>query len=105
MKKIFTENDRKYIQEQIDKGFTDLKLPMYMKEGVENWVFHGIPCGDFLHAVMTNDLKLTVFRADENNLAKTHEWVQFITWNLPSGCQGSIAKVNDWIKRHNEEED
>ena len=100
---VFTEDNKKYVQEQIDKGFEELTLPPYMKSAVENWVFHGIPGGSFLTSIMTNNLKDSIFQADAQNRAKIQDWVQFITWHIPSACQGSVGCVNHWIQLHTKE--
>ena len=97
---MLTESTKKYIQKQIDDGFIECELPMYMKEPVENWVFHGIPGGGFLTALLTNNLKETFTRADSNNKRKVYNWVRFIIWSLPSSCQGSEEKVNNWMEQH-----
>jgi acyl transferase domain-containing protein len=51
--------------EEIEKGFKEYTLPDYMKEGVLHWVIDGIPPGSFLTAVLQNNLRYAVLKADE----------------------------------------
>ena len=56
------------------------------------------PVGDFLTAVLTNDLKGAFGRADENNRENLHEIVGYVYNEIPSVCQGSAAKYKAWTE-------
>jgi len=62
------------------------------------YVEEGVPTGDFLRAILTNNLAYAVFRADSKNYARLKEIVQFVYWELPAPCWGSRDKVDTWIK-------
>ena len=81
---------------RIQEGFVKCDLPMYMQEGVIMWVVEGIPGGDFLMAVMENDLKGACMRADDNNQRRIFEWAKLLYNDLPAGCHGSKKKVAEW---------
>lgn len=53
--------------------------------------------GHFLTAVLRNDFKDAIARADESNLAGIHAIMLFVVNELPSACQGNSTKVNIWL--------
>ena len=55
------------------------------------------PVGDFLTAVLRNDLRDTIGRADDENLAALLYIVRFVYQELPSGCWGSREKIKVWM--------
>lgn len=57
------------------------------------------PTGDFLRAVLTNDLFEAVARADMHNRATLAEIVNYVRWNLPPECYGSSQKYDAWISK------
>lgn len=83
----------------IRRRFDSKGLPDYMWGGVQRWIFDAIPPGHFLSAVICNDLKDAVGRADETNRAALADWVLFFYNDAPSECWGSVAAFNHWIER------
>ena len=73
------------------------KIPAHMREGVRLYVEHRVKPGSFLMAVLENNFKETVGRADETNLCYLQEWAEFLRWEIPSACQGSPEKVQAWL--------
>jgi len=59
----------------------------------------GCPVGDFLTAVLENNLKEAVLRADRENLLEIHTIVMFCYNELPGPCWGSPEKVKEWRSR------
>jgi len=57
------------------------------------------PTGDFLYAVLSNDLFEAMGRADENNRAALFDICKYIWNELPSICWGSPEKVRAWFGR------
>ena len=53
-------------------------------------------CGGFLKALLTNDLSLTVQRADHTNLWLIPYYVFYLTWYCPMDCWGSEEKFKNW---------
>ena len=81
----------------------DRILPTYarcIKEstiaGIHRWVDHGIPPGDFLSAVLYNDLKGAVMYADDDNIVVIPQIVSYLYNCVPSACWGSPDKVSNW---------
>lgn len=71
----------------------------YMRRAVEAWVEHGhIDPDDFLFAVVTNDLKLAVLTADDENIKLLPQWVNWFRWEAPSQCHGSRETVKAWAE-------
>jgi len=68
----------------------------HMRGAAQRWIENALTPGGFLTAVLENDLKGAVARADHMNLAKLPEIVQWFTWNAPSSCWGSPEKVEAW---------
>jgi hypothetical protein len=73
-------------------------IPEHMRSGLRLYIEEGIPPGDFLYAVLTNNLRETVIRADEINRANIVNWVKFLRSHAPSECWGSVERYNAWIE-------
>lgn len=74
-------------------------IPDYMVEGLENYVEHHIAPGSFLYAVITNDLRGAVERADDTNIRLIHKYVGWFYNHAPHGCWGSPEAFENWITR------
>ena len=73
------------------------KLPTHhMQIHVERWVHLGYPPGDFLTAVITNDLKMAVTYADDMNRLLLSEIVRWCYNNIPASCWGSMKNAKQW---------
>ena len=64
---------------------------------IRRYIEHGIPPGDFLQAVICNDLKEACGRADEENLENLPAYVAYFYNNAPGGCWGSKGRMQDWV--------
>jgi hypothetical protein len=84
--------------------FHGMKIPDYMADGLIRYVEDGIPPGDFLTAVLENDLSEAIGRADEANIKVIPAYVFWLYNYAPIGCWGSKAKVKSWMKRKAEAE-
>ena len=67
------------------------------KAGIDEFVQYGQPLGDFLTAVLQNNLVEAIGRADEENQRDIVEIVGYLYWEIPSSCWGSPEKVAKWI--------
>lgn len=76
-------------------------------ESIQRYVDRGIPTGGFLEALLSNDLKETCARADDDNRHTIFHIVAYCYNEIPSGCWGSPKKVekwlNDWAERRAQE--
>jgi hypothetical protein len=67
-----------------------------LRRGMKLYIEEGILPGDFLQAVLRNDLKDAVGRADFWNLRMLPQTVNWLRDCAPGDCHGSRAKVEQW---------
>lgn len=67
-------------------------------ESLQAYANIGRPTGDFLRAVLENNLMEAFGRADIFNRGRIFEICQFIYNELPSNSHGSKEKVDAWLK-------
>jgi hypothetical protein len=79
--------------------FWDFYIPGRMMGGLRRYVEHGIIPGDFLEAVLRNDLRGACERADEENRVNLPAYVGWLYNEAPGGCWGSSAKVDAWVEQ------
>ena len=91
--------DIELTMQRIKSDYFDLGLPDYMWGGVRRYLEHGIPPGDFLHAVLTNDLSEAFGRADETNRTVMYEWCLFFYNAVPGNCWRTQANYDQWVDR------
>lgn len=72
------------------------RIPAHMHEGIIAYIETGRPIGGFLNALLSNDLKETFARADDQNGRCIREWVQYLYAYAPRGCWGSQERVDAW---------
>ena len=75
-------------------------LPEHIRRGVKNYIERGIIPGDFLQAVICNNLKESFNRADDINITRMLDIVDFFYNEAPFLCWGSEEKMYKWIERH-----
>ena len=75
------------------------RIPERMMGGIRRYIDHGIEPGHFLTAVICNDLREAVGRADEENVQLLREYVLFFYNEAPSPCWGSPEKMRAWTAR------
>ena len=80
-------------------------IPDYMVEGVVNYVVHHIAPGDFLCAVIANDLFEAYGRADSTNIHCIYNYVRFFYNYAPAPCWGSREALQAWVKMAEEKSD
>lgn len=73
-------------------------LPAHLTQTLIDYAQQGIQTGDFLQAVLANDLFDAFGRADGENTYRMHEIVKFIYNEMPSGCHGSRERYKQWIE-------
>lgn len=73
-----------------------VKVPHYMREGVREYVAVGRPPGDFLRAVLENNLHHAALRADKDNQQCLFGWAAVLDV-LPMGIWGSKEKVVEYL--------
>jgi hypothetical protein len=66
-------------------------------ETLDAYALDGRPPGDFLIAVLSNDLKEAFGRADTNNAENMHAVLRYCYNHIPAACWGSPEKVKAWL--------
>lgn len=79
-------------------GYQIFEVPEYMRDSLEEYVQLGRPVGDFLTAVICNDLKEAVMYADDNNIAQLPAYANYFYNYAPRECWGSRAAMERWIE-------
>lgn len=74
------------------------KLPEHLQDGLREYVEQRIPTGGFLAAVLSNDLRSAVERADREARQALPDLVLWLHWHVPSACWGSREKMEAWLK-------
>jgi len=74
------------------------KIPAkHMVDGMKRYLEHGIEPGDFMIALLCNDLTGAVNRADGTNIRLLPEWVRFMFNDIPSNAWGSVHTYQNWV--------
>lgn len=74
-------------------------IPEHMIGGLRRYIENGIEPGSFLEAVLCNDLKGAVGRADQTNKHRLHDYIMFLYNFAPSSCWGSPEKYTAWVEQ------
>jgi len=74
------------------------QIPPHMREAIERYVIEHKATGDFLRAVITNDLRGAVGHADDTNLQLLPVYVRWFYNRAPSKCHGSPALLEAWLQ-------
>lgn len=77
--------------------FNGFYIPERMMGGLQRYIDHGIAPGSFLCAVLENNLKDAVGRADAENLANLPAYVGYLYNEAPMACWGSPQKISAWL--------
>jgi hypothetical protein len=71
-------------------------LPERLRAGVQRWVEDHVEPGDFLRAVIRNDLSTAIALADDDNLPRLREIVRWFYNEAPGLCWGSAKAFDTW---------
>ena len=77
------------------------RIPAYMHDSIVAYIMEGVRPGDFLTAVLQNDLCAAVNRADADNHRALRSWATFLYNEIPSQAWGSEQNFESWIASHN----
>lgn len=72
-------------------------IPAHMQEAILTYVERGRLSGDFLRAVVENNLSGAVGHADEQNLRLLPVYVRWFYNRAPWRCHGNPANVRKWM--------
>ena len=77
-------------------GYRTYHIPERMGGGLRRWVEHGIYPGDFLTALLENDLIKTFGFADTENMENLLAYVSYLYNEMPMACRGSKEIMKAW---------
>ncbi len=83
--------------------FQGFYIPARMMGAIERYVEYAAIPGDFLQAVICNDLKEALGRADDENMKNLPAYVAFFYNETPSLCWGSPKKMKAWCDSKQEQ--
>ncbi len=72
-------------------------IPLHMHGALTRYYENKLPPGHFLEAVLNNDLKEAINRADDINRNRIHSYIAWLYNEVPSGSWGYENAVSDWI--------
>ncbi|MFH1626086.1 MAG: hypothetical protein ABID54_13165 [Pseudomonadota bacterium] len=75
------------------------KLPEHMRSGTQLYIERGILPGNFLQAVICNNLRESLARADHINTARMSDIAGFFYNETPFNCWGSEKRMKAWAKK------
>jgi hypothetical protein len=81
-------------------AYVEYNIPDHMVGSIESYILHGSPPGQFLTAVISNDLKQAVSYADNMNQLLLPHYVKLLYNHAPMDCWGSEETMKSWIDRH-----
>lgn len=73
------------------------RLPTHMQSAAKAYVEHGLHPGDFLTAVLSNNLVEAFGKADDINFKRMSDWAAWLYSDCPRGAWGSWDAVESWI--------
>lgn len=72
-------------------------VPPHMFPGVERYMLEGVAPGNFLSALLCNDLMDAMGRADDTNADAIRQWCQFLYNFAPANSYGSPEIFKAWL--------
>ena len=73
-------------------------IPEQTRESLALYLSEGLETGGFLKAVLSNDLRGAMHKADRENRETLYQLSSFIFNHAPASSHGSPEKVTQWIK-------
>jgi hypothetical protein len=89
-------------ENELVAGLYESGVPRNLHDGLLRYVRQGIPTGDFLRAVLTNDLADACRRGDAVTVRFLAEIVEFLDTYVPADAWGSREAWDRWTARRGE---
>lgn len=83
------------------QGYTyqGITIPLPLARALDAWIDKGEVPGDFLQAVLRNDLREAIGRASATSRLALHAIVVYLYNEAPGPCWGSPERVEAWAVR------
>ena len=75
------------------------QAPVHLLDAIRSYADNHTPVGDFLTAVLANDLRAAFGKADLASRRGLFHIVMYCHWEIPSNCWGSPEAVQAWLIR------
>lgn len=75
----------------------DFNIPLHLREALERYRDWHLPPGNFLRAVLENNLAETVGLADPRSFAHLREILEWLWHKMPATAWGSFERVEEWL--------
>jgi hypothetical protein len=96
-----TTDCRKAVNNEI-LAAREAELPEHMVRALKRYVSHGDDPGNFLRAVLANDLISACDKADSINIKLLPQYARYMYNNMPAGSWGSTERISAW--RHKKQQ-
>ena len=93
------------LNEEQHAAMVELDIPARMRGAIVRYYERGLPPGHFLTAVISNDLKEAVNRADNEDVALLKNYVLWFYNYAPVGSWGSAENMQTWLESFDTEEE
>ena len=80
-------------------------IPQHTKYQIDEYVNNYMPPGDFVRAVLSNNLMEAFMRADDINMHCMKDIMKYVYNDIPSTCHGSAEIVDLWLDTPNRNTD
>ena len=94
-----TEEELNFMVDEEKRDRARFALSSQDLEPLRRYVFDKIKPGGFLTAILTNDLKEAMGRADSTNRRRVFEYVEWLYNQAPHNCWGSPERVSEWLSK------
>lgn len=84
------------IQDMIISG-SKYRMKQSTYEGIRRYVDDRIKPGSFITAVLSNNLRDSFGKGDQENRDTLFEIVRYLYWEVPGDCWGSHERVSEWL--------
>ena len=90
------EEIRKYASDNSESKLSSDELDHVAMclEHIQKWYYEDYPLGDFLTAVVNNDLLKSVFLTDDINIKTLKIYTYFLTWNILADWRKKAKRVS-----------
>ncbi len=80
-------------------------IPKRMMGGISRYINQGVLPGEFLQAVICNDLREACGKADDENIANLPAYVAYFYNEVPANCWGSRKTMQEWVQRQSRQKE
>jgi len=87
--------------EEVGYRFRSFYIPKRMMYDIERYTNNRVLPGQFLQAIISNNLREACARADDENLQNLPAYVAYFYNRAPNGCWGSREIMNRWVANEN----